>query len=161
MQKQHFLIKIILVLTASYILLFTGTADSEETTLQYELDTKYSGAQPAGSAPWLKAIFDNNEVNDKDPKKILLTMSVSNLAKNEGVRMWFFNAALNISEMKFSHVSGPKAIEIDITGNYLAGGGGYFDIRFKFSIGEFNGGKTSVYEISYFSDIEATALYTV
>ncbi len=155
MKKQLFTIKILFVLTASFIFLFAGSAGTEDTSLKYKLDTKYSGASPLSKAPWLSAVFDNNEANDRDPNKMLLIMSASNLAKTESVRMWFFNFALTKSGLNFSHVSGPKAVEIDMKSNNTAGGGGYFDFRFIFSNDEFNTGETAVYEISYTSKIES------
>jgi hypothetical protein len=156
MKRQIFITKILLVFTASFILLLAGQANADNTSLQYNLNVKFSGASPTNSAPWLTAVFDDNNVNDSNPNKVLLTMSASNLELTEGVRMWCFNFTLNTSDLTFSHVSGPKAVEIDKTGGYQAGGGGFFDFRFIFSDDEFNAGETSVYEISYTSPITSS-----
>ncbi|MHA2055920.1 MAG: hypothetical protein ACW99F_20310 [Candidatus Hodarchaeales archaeon] len=155
MKQQIFITRILLVLTALMILLLPAQTNANDTSLQYNLNVKYSGISPKNSAPWLTAVFDDNNVNDKDPNKVLLTMSVSNLALNEGVKIWGFNFApkkFMTNELTFSHVSGPKAVEIDRT---RKGGGWYFDIRFKFSKDEFKAGSTSVYEISNTSEIES------
>lgn len=155
MKQQFFIIKILLVLGISFIFLSTVRAQSEETPLQYNLDTKYSGVSPGSSAPWLTAVFDSNEANDKDPNKVLLTMSAPNLTAPEGVRRWCFNFTLDPNGLTFSHVSGPVAVEIRQNVTLPAGGGGYFDFLFIFADGEFNSGNTSVYEISYTSPITA------
>jgi hypothetical protein len=153
MKRQIFRTKILLIFTASLILLLSGQANADNSSLQYNLNVKFSGASPKGSAPWLKAVFNDNNVNNSNPNKVLLTMTASNLVLTEGIRMWCFNFTLNTSELTFSHVSGPKAVEIDKKGDYNAGGGGFFDFRFIFSDDEFNAGETSVYEISYTSQI--------
>lgn len=156
--KSKIIIKQILsVYIVLFILVLAVHAIADSPDLQYTLNKKYAGASPASRIPWLTAVFDNNDINDKEPNKVLLTMSAPHLTGTEDVRMWFFNFTLNPDNLSFTHISGPKAIYIR-KGNDCcrASGTGNYDFEFIFRENEFDSGKTSVYEISYVSPITIT-----
>ena len=135
---------------------------AQTATLEFALDVEFSGATPpAGTAPWITAIFDDSWGGDKN---VRLTMTAGNLSGEEFIDDWFFNLddTLDVTQLNFVLVGTPGSTPNNIdTGKnaYKADGDGFFDIKFDFQnaagTGRFTTGETVIYDISYTSAITA------
>jgi hypothetical protein len=126
------------------------------------LNFEFSGAtQPAGSAPWLTAKFENNADNGAIPVgAVRLTMSAANLVANEFAALWYFNLnpSLTPGLLTFTPVSIGAVASVGISTGvdaFKADGDGWFDISFDFPpppgafAGKFTSGESVVYDITY------------
>ncbi len=103
-------------------------------TVELPLDFEFSGATPpAGAAPWLTAVFDDQAGS------VLLSLSADGLTDSEHVKVWYFNLdpLLDPAALVFGPPSkiGTFDDPIITTGVDLfkAAGDGLFDIEFKFA----------------------------
>jgi hypothetical protein len=143
----------------SILLLSTGVG---ATTLTFGLGTPFSGAhQPAGTAPWITATFDDSF---GDANTVRLTLSATNLVSDESVSDWFFNfdPSLVPTLLTFTVVDNsaavPNAINTGVD-SFRADGDGMYDILFDLPPppgsmpARFSAGETIVYDIVYVSPI--------
>jgi hypothetical protein len=122
------------------IVLVLGLALSQmlyASPIVFELDFTYSGTNPAGPTPWLKATFEEDGASG--PFNIVkLTMEASNLTGNEFAGAWYFNttysAPLSSGSFKYQAnlSSAPEATVSVGTNAFKAGPEGDFDIEFDF-----------------------------
>jgi len=114
-------------------LLFFCPTHSKATTITFDLQYEISGGTPpAGTPPWLRATFDD----DNTPGSVTLTLTALNLTGSEKVTEWDFNfdPSKNLNFLIITQTSGPTADSITKDKNNLKGGGdGYFDIGIYFS----------------------------
>ncbi len=121
-----------LILLTSLVL---GTS-AVQASLILDMNIEFSGATPPeGAAPWLRARFDDSDVDE-----VTVTLSATNLTGSESVKEWMFNLDTNLD---------PTALSIsfslgDSTGTFpdpsistgldafKADGDGYFDILIDF-----------------------------
>jgi hypothetical protein len=102
----------------------------------FELDLTYTGANPVGTAPWLRATF--SEAGTSGIFNIVqLTMEAANLASNEFAGVWYFNTIYSgpLSSGSFEYQddsSAPKAAVSVGTNAFKAGPAEGFDIEFDF-----------------------------
>jgi hypothetical protein len=131
-------------------------------TLTLGLGIPFSGAdQPAGTAPWITATFDDSF---GDANTVRLTLSATNLVDEEGVTEWFFNfdPSLVPTLLTFTVVdnsdSVPNAINTGVD-SFMANGDGMYDILFDLPPpgGAFEprltAGEAIIYDIGYVSPI--------
>ncbi len=127
------------------------------TILTFDYNIEFSGGTPpAGSAPWLRATFDDVV----SPGFVRLTMSNIGLVGVEFSSEWSFNLnpALNPILLTFTAVnttaSVPNSISTGVNA-FQADGDGLFDILFDFPPppgdfgAKFTAGETVVYDIDY------------
>jgi hypothetical protein len=142
------------------IVLLLGVG-AQAATLTLGLDTEFSGGQePAGTAPWITAVFDDAT---GDPSSVLLTMSATGLVggKNgELMALMHFNLdpVLDPTLLSFVVVDagsvGTTVVNTGVDG-FKADGDGLYDIQFDFPpppgtpAGRFTEGKSMIYEIFY------------
>ena len=92
------------------------------------MDDVYSGPNPTGSGPWLKATFQ-----DDGTDKVLLTLTALNLKGPEYVSDWFFNfnPSISLSKLSFTYQTGvaPTSYSTSQNGEYAGGPGYAFDIK--------------------------------
>jgi hypothetical protein len=132
------------------------------TTLTLDLYTPFSGAdQPAGTAPWITATFDDSF---GDANTVRLTLSAANLVSYESVSGWYFNLDPNLvpTLLTFTVVDNsaavPNAINTGVD-SFMANGDGMYDIYFDLPVppGAFSdrltGGEAIIYDLSYVSPL--------
>jgi hypothetical protein len=124
----------------SFCFLILGSLQAQATILTLELDYLFCGArEPAGTAPWLVATFD-----DKDtPGSVELNLSSEGLVGNEYVDRWHFNldplldpALLSIEADEGNAISATEIIRRgnnEKAPNLRAASSGYYDIVFDFT----------------------------
>jgi hypothetical protein len=147
-------------LVASSILLTASAVRGA--TLTLGLDTPFSGAdQPAGTAPWITATFDDSF---GDAYTVRLTLSAANLVSSESASAWYFNFDPNLlaTLLTFTVVDNsdavPNAINTGVD-SFLANGDGMYDIWFDLPPpsgsfpARFTAGETIIYDLSYVSPI--------
>jgi hypothetical protein len=122
----------------------------------FELDFTYSGTNPVGPTPWLKATF--SEAGTSGLFNIVqLTMEATNLTGNEFAGAWYFNtiSSAPLSSGSFSYdaaySSAPEAKVSVGTNAFKAGSAGYFDIEFDFpeanNVNRFDASEEAIYYI--------------
>jgi len=121
----------------------------------FELDFTYSGTNPVGTPPWLKATF--SEAGTSGLFNIVqLTMEATNLTGNEFAGAWYFNTIYSgpLSSSSFEYQndsSAPKATVSVGTNAFKAGSAGYFDIEFDFpeanNVNRFDASEEAIYYI--------------
>ena len=121
--------------------------------LTFPLDTAYvtPTVTPAGTSPWLQAIFEDKAFNS-----VQLTLAATGLAAGttQSVSNWFFNSdAITSGPLKFDYASGEEALIIQGPNLRKAGGDRFFDIEFDFVTGQFAPGEQSIYLISSFDPL--------
>ncbi len=125
-------------------ILFLGLASPvSATVMTFPLSIEYSGSSPpAGSAPWLTAIFDD----ENTPGTVKLKLIASNLTGNEFVSVWNFNLNPNLSPADIAF-SAPTKVgsfadpTVSKTVNaFSAGPDASYDIEFSFSLSGMGGG---------------------
>ena len=128
------------------------TIGTQAEALTFTLDQEFSGGTaPAGSPPWLTAVFAQQGANT-----VRLTMTATNLTGNEFIDEWLFNLnpLKDPTDLTFTHFSGETAVittVADNTNSIPADGGGYYDIQFDFpqpQSSRFGVGDQSVYDIT-------------
>jgi hypothetical protein len=134
---------------ALLMLMFQGSARAD---FYYYFDNTWSGTSPAGSAPWISALFQ-----DVGAGTVKLTLSNSGLTGTEYVNSLFFNLnpALNPSQLSFTELSGTAGVTAPTisTGEdaFKAGGDGNYDVEFSFATanaGRFGVSDTLTYQIT-------------
>lgn len=122
-------------------------------TVSCTLDDVYTGPNPLGSAPWLKAVF-----TDASPGHVLLTLTALNLQQGEYVSNWYFNfnPLKNVNNLTFAYVSGiqPSAYLRDAN-DINADGVHGFDFRITEHSDDFSSGATTVLNIDGISGLTA------
>jgi hypothetical protein len=116
------------------IIFVISVINVQAATTTYELNYVVSGDQPAGTAPWLSATFDDSYGG---ANTVLITMNGLNLSGSENVTEWYFNFddALDVSQLSFVEVGTSGVSPINVTtemNSFKADGDGYFDIMFDF-----------------------------
>jgi hypothetical protein len=132
------------------------------TTLTFGLDIPFGGAdQPAGTAPWITATFDDSVGG---ANSVRLTLSASNLVSEESVSDWLFNfdPGLDPTLLTFTVVDNaaavPNAIDTGVD-SFKANGDGRYDILFDLPppggsfASRLTAGETIAYDIGYISPI--------
>lgn len=140
-----------------------GALNSTASTVTYDFGQVSGGSTPAGSAPWVEAVFTDVGM---PADTVQLTLSGGNLVGSAYVSCWYFNVSplLNPTALSFTaggstgSFTGPSIL----TGanGFKAGPDGKFDILFAFdSTGDdstrFNGGDSVTYTISGISGLTA------
>jgi hypothetical protein len=104
-------------------------------TVGYNFGEVSGGTAPAGSPPWIQAVFSDSG----SPNTVNLTLSAGNLSGNDFVTCWYFNVnpALNLSTMTLTasgsagSFTGPS---VQTGANaFKAGPDGKFDLLFQFA----------------------------
>ena len=101
-------------------------------TLTLELDTVFNGATPAGSTPWLTAVFDDTAAGE-----VTLT-GTANLIEPNNAKEWYFNYTGDLSLLNASVTSCTgcvvTSIDFNSSGSFApdafmadGAGGGSFD----------------------------------
>ena len=125
-----------------------GGQQANAATIQFDYNIEFSGATPpAGTPPWLTAVFDDGGGSGS----VTLTMSTPGLVGSEFVSSWFFNLdpSLDPSSLVFAHAGGTEGPADSITQGTnccKADGDGFYD--FRLDVSGFNAGETLVYTIS-------------
>ena len=118
-----------------FISLVLGTSAAQASVI-LDMSVEYSGATPPeGAAPWLRARFDDTDVDE-----VTVTLSATNLTGSESVKQWMFNLDTNLDPTALSisfslgDSSGSFNTPIISTGldAFKADGDGYFDILIDF-----------------------------
>lgn len=132
--------------------LWVANVHAAQTSFEY--NHAFTGTAPAGTAPWLHALFDDNGVAGR----VTLTLSSAGLSGAETVNGMYFNLdpTLNPNSLSFYYnaaaSTGPAASSIAIGVNkYRADGDGYYDIFFNFPPPgkvRFSDNETVVYSIT-------------
>lgn len=116
---------------------------SSATVMTFPLSMEYSnGTSPAGSPPWLTAIFDD----EGTPGTVKLKLVASNLTGSEFVSKWTFNLnpALSPSDITFSapiktgSFTSPTISKL--INSFSAGPDGSYDVEFSFATSNAGGG---------------------
>jgi len=134
-------------------------------TLTFNLGVEFSGATPpAGSPPWLTAVFDDSF---GDTNTVRLTMTATNLVDDEFVGNWSFNFSpvLDPTNLSFVPIDNADSVPLIDTGvnAFQSDGDGLFDIEFNFppppgDFGDkFTSGENVIYDITH-SSAEIDAL---
>ena len=150
-------------LVAACAILAALGAPASGSTVSYDLSVEFSGAAPPeGSAPWLKATFDDGG----SPGSVSLTLTATNLTGDEFVGSWMFNLdpTLQPTDLQFSApvktgtFSDPP---IGLSSNgFTADGDGDYDIEFDFVEGggandRFGVGEAAEYTITGIAGLTA------
>ena len=146
-----------LVVLFAVAVLAAGMASvASATILTFDSNVVFSGGTPpAGSAPWLRATFDDSVVSGQ----VRLTMSALGLTGTEFVEQWYFNLdpSLSPASLTFTVVDN-SASTPSISGGvdaFQADGDGRFDVSFDFPppsgtfADKFTTGETVIYDIVY------------
>jgi hypothetical protein len=132
----------------------TNTTKGDILTL--EANHTFSGTAPAGTLPWLTAVFDDQA----NPGYVTLTLTATSLQPGESVDQWYLNIdpAIVPSDLGFTLLTktGSLADPVVSAGSddaYKAGSDGYYDVEFQFdhtghADRRFNGGESVTYLIS-------------
>ncbi len=116
----------------------------------------FSGTTPAGSAPWLTAVF-----TDDSSGTVQLTLSGAGLSDSDYVSGWYFNVidGVNPSDLTFTPESQTGTFTSSASAalnNFKADGSGKYDIMFGFSNGVFTGGDSITYTIGGVAGLDAS-----
>jgi hypothetical protein len=135
------------IISLSLAVFFCATAGSIAATLPLELDYTFSGFDPGGASPWLKATFDDGG----SAGSVTLTLTALNLEPGEFVSKWYLNLnpLLDPDSLAFDYVSGGSHSYDTGTDAFKADGDGFYDILFEFptSGDTFSPGESIVYDI--------------
>ena len=123
----------------------------------FELDFTYSGTNPVGTPPWLKATFSEAGTDAFGFNIVQLTMEATNLTGNEFAGAWYFNTIYSAPlssgsfEYQAANSSAPEAKVSVGTNAFKAGSAGYFDIEFDFpeanNVNRFDASEEAIYYI--------------
>jgi hypothetical protein len=153
------------VIGAAMLLTWAFTSSAQADFLTIEATFEFSGATPpAGSTPWLTAVFDD----ENTPGTVKMKLEATNLVADEFVSVWMFNLdpTLDPTLLSFSEVSrvGTFADPTITTGvdAFMADGDGKFDIRVQFSVAgggavRFGPGESIIYQISGIAGLSAAS----
>jgi hypothetical protein len=135
----------------------TLSTGASATTLSFDLDFEFSGAQePAGPSPWVNLTFDDS-INPSNT--VRLTISNVGITAAEFVAAVYvnFNPALDIGQLGVSPVDVSASSPSVSTGAdaFKADGDGFFDILFDFppppgsAAAKFTAGESVVFDLTY------------
>lgn len=108
----------------------------------FEMDFTYSGTNPVGPTPWLKATF--LEAGTQGIFNVVqLTMEAANLTGSEFIGVWYFNSLysgpLSSSSFEYQNISSAPQADVSVgTNAFKAGPAEGFDIEFEFPQPEAN-----------------------
>ena len=140
-----------------------GILSSAASTVSYDFGQVSGGSAPAGTPPWIQAVFTDTGM---PADTVQLTLTAGNLAGSSYVSCWYFNIdpTMNPTALSFTQTSsagsftGPTVM----TGanGFKAGPDGKFDILFAFSsTGDnstrFTGGDSVTFTITGISGLTA------
>ena len=126
-------LSLLFLLASLVVLLSVPTASA--TTVTYPYAIEYSnGTPPAGAAPWLTAVFDD----ENTPGTVKLKMTASNLTGTEFVSKWLFNLNPAISPSDISFSAPTKT-----------GGNGFDNPTISKATNAFNAGPDMEYDIEF------------
>lgn len=140
-----------------------GVLSCAASTVTYDFGQVSGGATPAGTPPWVQAVFtDVGQPADT----VQLTLSAQNITGNAFVSCWYFNldSLLNPTALNFTQTGsvGLFSNPLISTGanGFKAGPDGKFDILFGFSSGgdnstRFTSGDSVTYTITGISGLTA------
>ncbi len=132
------------VATTTFLTLLT-LAPLSATVITFPISTEYSaGTAPVGTAPWLTAIFDD----ENTPGTVKLKLVATNLTGSEFVSEWNFNLnpALSPTNIAFSAPikTGGNGFDTPtiskLINSFSAGPDGSYDIEFSFATSNSGGG---------------------
>lgn len=138
-----------------------GVLNSSASSVSYDFGAVSGGATPAGTPPWVSAVF-----SDAGANTVSLTLSAGGLSQGSFVSCWYFNlnSSLDPNSLNFT-VSGTTGTFTDPTlmtgaNGFKAGPDGKFDILFGFATtGDdsalFGSGDSLTYTISGISGLTA------
>jgi hypothetical protein len=113
-----------------------GVLNAGASTLTYNFGQVSGGTAPAGSPPWVQAVFTDSGL---PADTVQLTLTAGNLAGGSFVSCWFFNLdpSLDPTKLSFSP-SGSTGLFTDpaistAANGFKAGPDGKFDILFSFT----------------------------
>jgi len=113
-----------------------GMLPASASTLNYTFGQVSGGTSPAGSPPWLQAVFTDNGL---PANTVNLTLTAGNLSGGDFVTCWYFNLnpALNPTGLNFTVSSSTgsftaPSIQAGANG-FKAGPDGKFDLLFGFT----------------------------
>lgn len=145
-------------LLAAGVCLAVGQAQAS--TLSFGYDLEFSGAQaPAGSGPWLTAIFDDHNL----PGPVTLTIAAGGMSGTEKISDIYFNLdpLLAPASLVLSHISGVVASSISKGLDCCkADGDGKYDFQLSFDTSgsnNFASGQTVSYDIAGISGLTASS----
>jgi VPDSG-CTERM motif len=138
-----------------------GALNSSASTISYDFGQVSGGATPAGTPPWVQAVF-----NDAGADTVSLTLTAGGLGQGSFVSCWYFNLNPSLD---------PKSLDFTVSGTtgaftgptimtgangFKAGPDGKFDILFGFATtGDdsalFDSGDSLTYTISGISGLTA------
>lgn len=148
---QHLTLPLIL----SGLLAFFFSPVTHASTVTFDYDRVISGTAPAGSTPWVTAVFDDGGTSGT----VTLTMVAPGLSGSENITGMYFNLdpALNPNNLSFSYLgsTGPAATSVQTGVNaFKADGDGKYDILFNFPTSSgFTAGDTVQYRITGISTL--------
>jgi hypothetical protein len=144
--------------------LLGGMMPLSAATVTYDFGQVSGGTAPAGSPPWLEAVFTDA---GQPANTVQLTINAANLSGSEFVSCWYFNLnpALNPKALSFS-VSGSSGSFTDPTvqtgpNGFKAGPDGKYDVLFNFATGggastRFSSGDSLTFTITGISGLTAS-----
>ena len=147
----------------AYVLITLGLGiafgHAQASTVSFGYNLEFSGGQaPAGSGPWMTALFDDHNT----PGSVTLTLSSSGMSGSEKISDVFFNLdpSLTPGSLTLSHFSGATATSITQGVDCCkADGDGFYDIQLGFATNGtgFQSGQTVVYDITGISGLTASS----
>jgi hypothetical protein len=151
--KSHFSL-----LSGFAVALLVGVLPASASTVTYDFGQLSGGTAPAGSPPWISAVFSDSGANT-----VQLTLNAANLVGTEYVSCWYFNfnPGLDPTSLSFTPTgsSGSFTSPSVQTGanGFKAGPDGKYDILLTFSsVGQFSGGDSITFTITGLSGLTAT-----
>lgn len=137
-----------------------AVAQAQASTLSFGYDLEFSGAQaPAGSGPWLTALFDDHNL----PGPVTLTIAAGGMSGTEKISDIFFNLdpLLAPANLVLTHISGVVASSISKGLDCCkADGDGKYDFQLSFATSgsnKFSAGQTVSYDIAGIGGLTASA----
>jgi hypothetical protein len=145
-----------LIGVAFFFLIMLGSfvAQTEATTLTFDLNYTFSGDSPSGSAPWLRATF-TDVLGGVQVELTSLLKGSTEFVGNGVQNGWYFNfdPDLTLTALNFDYQSGVEATTISTGANkFKADGDGYYDIMFMWDDHVFNENDSVTYLITSEAD---------
>ena len=155
-----------LVLTAGLAASALAAPRAAATIVTYDVNTAFSGAQSAGTAPYVRLVFDD----EATPGFVRMTASAPGLEPAEWVARISLNLdpALDVTQLTFSNyeiLSGTLLQPLAFLGTdeFEAGGGGQFDWELRFAVSgggqtrRFNQGESFRFDLSGIAGLNANS----
>ena len=147
----------LLITAMGGLLALTLASNAFASTVTFNYNAVISGSTPAGTAPWVQAIFDDGGSSGS----VTLTMTTSGLSGSENITGMYFNldSSLNPTSLSFNYLGTTGAAATSVqTGvdAFKADGDGKYDVLFNFPTASgFNAGQTVKYQITGISSLTA------